>query len=529
MVIQCSLSLAVLHYMGQSRSAAMNSLAILWNAVFASVFLGERFTAWDGVVTCCILSGSILSLIFGASGASSLLVYDMQSFNSILFRPIDWIGGSVIFLIAASAYIFIRKSSSQKDKTDGSIRNECMARILLASLASGLTGMVSTGVVKGITGAVSLADPCAVLCYWQFYFLLVSLPISIILQLGFLNSALRLMDALEVVPPYMAGVVVVGLTWGMLFTDDANGMTSLSLGLFLLGVFIAVLGVFLLRFKRMVVPACDREWQKRGWKCCLWRATLLHDGLQLKIPDSQFEAEDIESVDKVNKVETHQVYKEEPESPSIHTLQKKRSLFSVVAESIFAVEVASSDVSSVIDVVGLSDLAHAKIDAPAVRRPRTAATERVVKRLRSAITKMKIDGVISPDTNTKRDGSILQRLKTLREVEKASENVESMRRETMRKNSVLVTPTRNSSVANEIHSTKTPLSTALSSKDLIIQSNIVNDVETTDKVSRVLQSNSKKVTNSLPPIIAKEEIRQFAEEDTPVSTISKEKSKRAKK
>ena len=55
----------------------------------------------------------------------------------------------------------------------------------------------------------------------QFYLLVIALAASLVLQLGFLNSALRQLDALEIIPPYQAGVVIVGIAWGMVFTDDA--------------------------------------------------------------------------------------------------------------------------------------------------------------------------------------------------------------------------------------------------------------------------------------------------------------------
>ena len=51
-----------------------------------------------------------------------------------------------------------------------------------------------------------------------------ALPCSLVLQLGFLNSALRQMDALEIIPPYQASIVIIGLAWGMVFTGDADGM-----------------------------------------------------------------------------------------------------------------------------------------------------------------------------------------------------------------------------------------------------------------------------------------------------------------
>ena len=106
-------------------------------------------------------------------------------------------------------------------RTPGQIRLECYLRILISALGTGLTGMVATAVINSIGGAVRTADAASIFTAWQFYILVIALVLSLILQLGFLNSALRQLDALEIIPPYQAGVVIVGIAWGMVFTDDA--------------------------------------------------------------------------------------------------------------------------------------------------------------------------------------------------------------------------------------------------------------------------------------------------------------------
>ncbi len=46
---------------------------------------------------------------------------------------------------------------------------------------------------------------------YQFWLLLLALPVSLVLQLGYLNSALSQMDALDIVPVYQASVIIIGL------------------------------------------------------------------------------------------------------------------------------------------------------------------------------------------------------------------------------------------------------------------------------------------------------------------------------
>ena len=222
LVVHTGLALAVLDFLGQSRAAAMGSITILWNGALAAGCLGERFTAWDGLSTTIIVTGAVISLIFGSSGNSSQPVTSLASFISIVARPIDYIGGAVVFVVAAASWAGIRTIAARgAARTPGQIRLECYLRILISALGTGLTGMVATAVINSIGGAVRTADAASIFTAWQFYILVIALVLSLILQLGFLNSALRQLDALEIIPPYQAGVVIVGIAWGMVFTDDA--------------------------------------------------------------------------------------------------------------------------------------------------------------------------------------------------------------------------------------------------------------------------------------------------------------------
>ena len=217
-------------------------------------------------MTAVILVGAVVSLVFGSSGNAQQPVENLASFCAVLLRPIDWIGGAVVLVVSAVAYFFVRRLAARgAARTPAQVRTECYLRILLAALLTGLTGMLATAVVKSIGGAADGGGALSIVAAWQFWLTLLALPCSLVLQLGFLNSALRQMDALEIIPPYQASIVIIGLAWGMVFTGDADGMSSVDLGLFVLGCLIACVGVLLLALKRRMVPRCDAEWRRRGW------------------------------------------------------------------------------------------------------------------------------------------------------------------------------------------------------------------------------------------------------------------------
>jgi hypothetical protein len=222
LVLHTGLALAVLDFLGQSRAAAMGSITILWNGALAAGFLGERFTAWDGLSTTIIVTGAVVSLVYGSNGNAAQPVVSLATFLAVMARPIDYIGGAAVAVLGGASWLGVRALSRLgAARTAGQVRLECYLRIFISALGTGATGMVANAVIASISGAVHDASAASILTAWQFYVLLIALPFSLILQLGFLNSALRQLDALEIIPPYQAGVVVIGLAWGMVFTDDA--------------------------------------------------------------------------------------------------------------------------------------------------------------------------------------------------------------------------------------------------------------------------------------------------------------------
>lgn len=271
------LSFAVFNFLGQSRASAMAAITIFWNGIMSAVFLGERFTAWDGIVSGIIIGGACVAVVFGSVGAGSQPTDSLATVVQMLSRQIVWIAAILVIALFASLYAAVRVIARKgKSRTPQQVRVECYCRITLSALLTGVTGMLASAVVKSIGGAVKAEDAVSVIGAWQFYLMLLSLPVSLVGQLGFLNSALCQLDALVIVPPYQSGVIIVGLIWGMVFTGDASGATDQSVALFVIGCAISCCGVLLLGLKRRMVPLLDVLWVRLGWARCLPRNAETH-------------------------------------------------------------------------------------------------------------------------------------------------------------------------------------------------------------------------------------------------------------
>lgn len=123
MVIGAILSFAVFAFLGQSRASAMAAITILWNGILASLCLGERFSAWDGLVASVIVCGAVVAVVFGSNGAGSQPTDNLPTVIAILSRQIVWIAAIVVILIYAATYVAVRFISRKgKARTLGQVR-----------------------------------------------------------------------------------------------------------------------------------------------------------------------------------------------------------------------------------------------------------------------------------------------------------------------------------------------------------------------------------------------------------------------
>ena len=256
MLIGALVSFGVFSLLGQARASAFAALTIIWSGLLSYRCLGEALTLVDLLSAAIILAGATIAAVYGSAGASSQSSQDLDSAlaplqtRNSLYAASSVAMGTV--LIAMAVRVCAARSSDHRDSLK---RGECMARVALAGVFSGSTGMLARDLVVSFTGAVRSGTGAGVLVRWQLYLLIASLPLSLILQLGYLNSALRQLDSLEVVPPYQASIIVIGVLWGWGFSAEGVGVAAFDLGMFGLGCGISAVGVLVLLAKRPLQAA----------------------------------------------------------------------------------------------------------------------------------------------------------------------------------------------------------------------------------------------------------------------------------
>jgi MFS family permease len=315
MLVGAIASFAVFALLGQARASAFAALTIVWNGILAYCFLSEKYTIVDFFSTIFILVGAGMAVYFGSSGASAGDA-NIDTITADFAKPAVWQASIafIVFYILAALFIHVYCSKKEKagTRTEALKYTEVFLRAFLAGLFSGPTGMLAKDFVQSISGAIK-QNSSAFLSNFRVYLFIIFLPVSLVFQLGYLNSALKQMDALTVVPIYQVSIVLIGIAFGWIFGAESAGMSTLFLALFLVGAFLTCIGVILLLFKRRMmenkclrsvntclgskVAVCEKGSHNLAVKlhcvCCMEQPD---DGEPLKEETEIVEASDLEAI-----------------------------------------------------------------------------------------------------------------------------------------------------------------------------------------------------------------------------------------
>lgn len=259
MTLASILVLGNYYFLGQAGASSFAALTIVTNAIMARFFLKEPFRKRDGFATVLIVGGTTMAAVFGSTSGTHA-----TSFASLLVEltrtEVYIAAGVVVVVVGALEYVLAVVDKGRQGDSSGSSSGkggsgsgthtphpllwlERPLRPLLAGLYSGSTGFFATAVVYAISNSLSTKEVGGSLGNGYFYIFLVGLPLSIFKQLQTLNTGLKHYPALSIVPIYQASIVTVGVAWGWTFYGEADALTHLNMGLFLLGLAIIVAGI----------------------------------------------------------------------------------------------------------------------------------------------------------------------------------------------------------------------------------------------------------------------------------------------
>eukprot|EP01138_Halocafeteria_seosinensis_P015967 gb/GECG01016295.1/.p1 GENE.gb/GECG01016295.1/~~gb/GECG01016295.1/.p1 ORF type:complete len:355 (+),score=29.34 gb/GECG01016295.1/:1-1065(+) len=269
MLVGALMSVLVFALIGQSEASSLGALTMVWNAFLSWRFLGEEFTRIDAITNTLMVSGTIIAVSFRGASKEEKQDIDVDAIIEVMDRDAVWIGSLIIGAVMAVCLYFIYEKRdaevtllSPKEKWA-----LCGAKAFTSGLFSGTTGFCTKSTIE-VVGTAFSQHRWEEFERWQFWIIALSLPVSLMCQIGFLNSALRQFDAMMVVPIYQSMIVLAGVGFGWLYFNEASGQPTISIVMFLIGCLITVTGILLLALKVMEDTSKLTKKKKDAENCC---------------------------------------------------------------------------------------------------------------------------------------------------------------------------------------------------------------------------------------------------------------------
>lgn len=225
--------------------APLGAVAVISNACLSRLFLKEimSYRCMFGVL--CALAGAFLVVVNAPRATNRVSMYD----------GVASVGGLVSGLVVAVAVLFIANPLKWRIGVSAEYASKRVVCYCgLCSLLGGVTvtgaKYVSTAVSQALAGNGSMWNDRGT-C-WLTYVLVVGVAGAAVLQVMYLNEALRNFGASLVVPVYYIMFTSVSIGAGMvLFDETAFDPKVLATVLFVCGILLAFSGVFIINNQRV--------------------------------------------------------------------------------------------------------------------------------------------------------------------------------------------------------------------------------------------------------------------------------------
>jgi len=248
MALSAIVSLAVFALCGQAVASSFATLTIVWSLLLSAIILKEPILYIDIIVCTTLIIGAIISIVFGSkvprvdSSSPSTVRLNLSSTRFIITMSV------LAVLGLCSTLLTVSLARRKKVLTVAGLRLACLSSIVVACVFCGLTGTMSTSFV-GLIAYAFTTSASEVFTFVPLYFIFLSLIASLVLQITFLNKALKLRPNNEVVPIYQSGVCIVGVAMGLLIFGEGPAVAA-DLAGFSCGIVLCVCGLLMLGFKK---------------------------------------------------------------------------------------------------------------------------------------------------------------------------------------------------------------------------------------------------------------------------------------
>ncbi|KAM4689587.1 NIPA-like protein 2 [Discoglossus pictus] len=210
--------------------APLGCVSVIGSAAISIVFLKERLRASDIVGGALAIAGTYLLVTFSPNVSQDITALKVQKYVVSWQFLIYLILEIIIFCILL--FLYTKKGV-----------NHIVVLLLLVALLASMT-VIS---VKGVAGMVTMTLKGDMqLTYPIFYVMAVVMIASCVFQVKFLNQAMQLYNATEVVPINFVFFTTSAIFAGVIFYQEFHDAALLNIFMFIFGCLLSFLGVFLI-------------------------------------------------------------------------------------------------------------------------------------------------------------------------------------------------------------------------------------------------------------------------------------------
>lgn len=214
--------------------APLGCVAVIASAIISVIFLKETIRASDVLGGTLVITGTYVLVTF-APHTISLVTAQMVQYYFISWYFLLYI---IIEVLLFVFLLFLYKVKR--------VKHIVVVMLLVALLAS-----VTVISVKAVSGMITESLKGSLqLIYPIFYVMLVIMIASCAFQIKFLNQAMKMFDATEVVPVNYVFFTTSAIVAGIVFYQEFEGLAFLNIAMFVFGCLLSFLGVFLIARNR---------------------------------------------------------------------------------------------------------------------------------------------------------------------------------------------------------------------------------------------------------------------------------------
>ncbi|XP_075703789.1 NIPA-like protein 2 isoform X1 [Rhinoderma darwinii] len=210
--------------------APLGCVAVIGSAAISVLFLKESLRASDVVGGTLAVTGTYLLVTFSPNVSQDITALKVArsfvSWQFVLYLVLEIIAFCILL------YVYKRKG----------VNHIVVLLLLVALLAS--VAVISVKAVAGMIAMTLKGD--MQLTYAIFYVMAVAMVASCVFQVKFLNQAMQLYNATEVVPINYVFFTTSAILAGIIFYQEFRDAALLNIFMFIFGCLLSFLGVFLI-------------------------------------------------------------------------------------------------------------------------------------------------------------------------------------------------------------------------------------------------------------------------------------------